>query len=185
LNTERDRILSELLLVRYQRGDASALEGLVKQWESRLFYYIMRLVSDEDDAWDALQETWLAFVKSAKSLRRPRSLAMWLYATARHKAMDKLRLRYDDREFCADFEDIAERDPAIDEFKFEDAAHVHAALGRIPAAHREVLTLFFLDDLSLREVADVLDIPPGTVKSRLHFARKSLRAVLEEEEAAL
>ena len=68
------------------------------------------------------------------------------------------------------------------ELTLEDAEQVHYGLGRISLPHREILTLFFLQDLSLEEIADVLGIPFGTVKSRLHYARRALKAVLEKEE---
>lgn len=184
MNAERDRVVSELMLVRYRRGDASALGELIEHWEDRLFYYIKRLVSDEDDAWDALQNTWLALVRSIDKLREPRDLALWLYKTARHKAMDGLRERYRDRAVLAECEEITEVEERAETFTFEDAQQVHHALAKISLPHREVLTLFFLQDLSILEIAAVLGVAIGTVKSRLHFARKALRAVIEAEEAA-
>ena len=65
---------------------------------------------------------------------------------------------------------------------FEDAEQVHRALGRISVAHREVLTLFFLEDLSQEQMAEVLGIPLGTVKSRLSYAKRAIRAAIESEE---
>ncbi|MGD0111430.1 MAG: sigma-70 family RNA polymerase sigma factor [Armatimonadota bacterium] len=183
MNTGRDHIITELMLVRYRRGDTSALEELVKHWERRLFYYIMRLVSNEDDAWDALQDTWFALTRSVNGLREPRDLPLWLYKTARHKAMDRLRARYRDRGIPVDGEEVAGKEGSVESFTFEDAQQVHWALGKVSASHREVLTLFFLDDLSTGEIAEVLGVPIGTVKSRLHFARNALRAVIEAEEA--
>jgi RNA polymerase sigma factor (sigma-70 family) len=181
--TAKDHILSELLLIRYQQGDTSALDELVKQWQDRLFYYIRRLVTDEDDAWDALQDTWVALVRNIGELRNQRSVVMWLYKIARHKAMDRLRKRYRDHTVSIDDDVVPEVEEQTDTFTFEDAEQVHCALGKISEHHREVLTLFFLADLSIDEIAEVLDIAIGTVKSRLHFARKALRSAIEEEEA--
>ena len=171
------------MLVRYGRGDTSALDELVKHWESRLFYYIMRLVSNEDDGWDALQDTWFALIGSISKPWEPRDLVLWLYKTARHKAMDRLRERYKNRTLSVECEEISEVGERVETFAFEDAEQVHRALGKISAPHREALTLFFLEDLSVAEIAKVLGIATGTVKSRLHFARKALRAVIEAEEA--
>ena len=183
MSTERDRILSELMIVRYRAGEPSALGELVKHWESRLFYYIMRLVSNEDDAWDALQDTWFALARTIDRLRDPRGLVVWLYKTARHKAMDRLRERYNHRTVSIESEDVSEVEERVDTFTFEDAQQVHSALGRISVPHREALTLFYLEDLSIAEIAEVLGIATGTVKSRLRSARKALRAVIEREEA--
>ncbi len=181
MNSQKDLILSELLLIRHRRGDAAAMDELVTLWEGRLFYYIMRLVSNEEDAWDALQDTWLAFVKGVDKLRDPHALVLWLYRTARHKAMDRLRTRYDDRSVSMDGEEVPEVDEGGEEFGFEDAELVHSKLAELSLPHREVLTLFFLEDLSIEEISQVLESAPGTVKSRLHYAKKALRTILEEE----
>ena len=66
--------------------------------------------------------------------------------------------------------------------RFDDAEQVHYGLDRLSLPHREVLTLFFLQDLSLEEVATVLDIPVGTVKSRLYYAKRSMKKVMDEKE---
>jgi RNA polymerase sigma-70 factor (ECF subfamily) len=158
------------------------MEELIRHWEKRLLYYIRRLVSDEEDAWDVLQETWLKAVRQVGVLREPRSLPMWLYRIARNTAMSRLRGRYADRAVFDDEQDGAEINGDADSFAFEDAEQVHYGLSRISLPHREVLTLHFLEDLSIDQIAQVLEVAPGTVKSRLHFAKKALRAVIEQEE---
>lgn len=181
--SDSERIYNELLVLRCRRGDAGALEELISRWEKRLFYYIRRLVSDEEDAWDILQETWLKAIGQIGTLREPRSLPAWLYRIAHNTAMTRLKRRYaykaliDESELSLDIEQDAES------FGFEDAEQVHYALGRLSLPHREVLTLFFLKDLSVEEIAEVLSVPLGTVKSRLHFAKRAMRAVIEKEES--
>ncbi len=78
--------------------------------------------------------------------------------------------------------ELLELAETAESFPLEDAEQVHHALSRISLAHREVLTLYFLEDLSLEDMAEVLDTPVGTVKSRLYYAKRALRAVLEREE---
>src|SRR5918999_1425876 len=91
LTTDAERIRQELLVRRCQKGERRALEELVGTWEKRLFFYVRRLVSDEQDAWDALQETWLKVFRGLHTLREPASLPMWLYRIARNTAMGRLR----------------------------------------------------------------------------------------------
>ena len=79
---------------------------------------------------------------------------------------------------CEDFSDDVE---SSEEFTVEDAELAHAALAKLSLPHREVLTLFFLEDLSIDEMSQILAVAPGTVKSRLHYAKKALKAVLERE----
>jgi RNA polymerase sigma factor (sigma-70 family) len=181
LNTEKDRIVSELLLIRYLRGDTSAFDELVRHWQGRLFYYVMRLLSNEEDAWDALQDTWIAVARNAGKLSEPHSLVPWLYKIARNKAVDRLKTRYDQQAVSMDCDDIAAAEEDVGITSFADADLVHAALEKVSLGHREVLTLYFLRDLTMEEISQVLAVAPGTIKSRLHFAKKALRAVLEEE----
>ena len=66
-------------------------------------------------------------------------------------------------------------------FSFEDAQQVHRGLSKLSLPHREALTLHFLEDLSVDEISQLLSVSPGTVKSRLHYAKRALRTILEEE----
>lgn len=184
MSTEREQIYYELLVLRCRRRDNSAMEELIRHWERRLFYYIRRLLDSEEDTWDVLQETWLKVIGSIGGLRQPRSLPMWLYRIARNTAMSRLRRRYADKALLDDNEDVSEVDQSTDgNFTFEDAEQVHYGLSQLSLPHREVLTLYFLQDLSIDEIAELLGVAPGTIKSRLHFAKRALRAVLEQEEA--
>ena len=83
-----EAIYEELLALRCRRGEKAALEELVRTWEKRLFYFIRRLVDNEADAWDVLQETWACVLSGISALREPRSLGPWLYRVARHAAFN-------------------------------------------------------------------------------------------------
>lgn len=178
--TDADLILCEMLVLRCQRRDPSAAEELVALFEKPLLYYLRRLVRSEDDAWDLLQETWISTFRALPGLRDTRALPAFLYRTARNQALARIRHREADFSLYTALdapECSAEVEPT---FTVEDAAAVHAGLEKLSLPHREVLTLFFLEDLTINEIAIVLGIPPGTVKSRLHHAKKSLKAVLSQ-----
>jgi len=181
LSTERERIYCELLVLRCRRRDRAAFDELIAMRERRLFYYVRRLVGREDDAWDVLQETWLHVVRGIGSLREPRGFPKWLYTIARNVAMSRLRRRYADEAHLAEPENLGEIDAPVETFTLEDAELVHAALGKLSLAHRDVLTLHFMEDLTIEEIAEVLGVPAGTIKSRLHYAKRALRAALEQE----
>jgi len=180
--TEKQAVYYELLVLRCQRGQREALEELVRSWEKRLFYYVRRLVDDEQIAWQVLQETWVKVLQGINRLREPRKLPLWLYSIARKTAISHLRLEYKKQALFGTDANASNIEQDNCELSLEDAEHVHYGLGQISLPHREILTLFFLQDLSLEEIAGVLSIPRGTVKSRLHYARRTLRAVLEKEE---
>jgi RNA polymerase sigma-70 factor (ECF subfamily) len=169
---------SALLVVRFQRGDARAFEELVKFWEQPLFYYLRRVSRSEADALELLQETWLKLFRSLGTLRDPRTLPAFLYTTARHTAISRMRkLGSQPPESYTDelFDGTAEAE--VD--AFDNAELVHHALDQLPLAQRESLTLFFLQDLSLEEIAELLDVPVGTVKSRIHYGKLAIKKFLE------
>jgi RNA polymerase sigma factor (sigma-70 family) len=176
---DRQMLESALLTVRWQRGDKAAFDGIVKLWERSLYYYLRRLAPTEADAWELLQETWLKTIRSLQKLRDPQALPAFLYATARNLALSRLR----GRGFQTAAEDQGEAATEGGETgAFDDAEQVHHALDQLPVPQREVLTLFFLNDLTLEEIALLLEVPVGTVKSRLHYARQAIRKILFQGE---
>ena len=176
-----EAIYQELLALRCRRGDKAALEELVRTWEKRLFYFVRRLVDAEPDAWDVLQQTWVRVLSGIGRLREPRSLGPWLYRVARHAAFDHGQVRKNYRQFLKDYQAAAPGEEAPEREEFETAEQLHRGLVQLHVPHREVLTLFYLEDFSIDEIAQVLEVPPGTVKSRLHHAKKALRVVLGKE----
>lgn len=177
-----EAVYQEILARRCQRGEQTALDELVRTWENRLLYFIRRLVDNEQDAWDVLQQTWLRVLSGIGALREPRSLGPWLYRVARSAAFNHGQVRTTYLRFLKEYQATAPTDETFDREAFDNAEQLHRGLLRLPVPHREVLTLFFLEDFTIEQIAQVLEVPAGTVKSRLHHARKALRAVLKEEE---
>src|SRR5688500_7815028 len=182
MNRTSRQIYDELLVARCQRRDLAAWDELVRRWSDRLHYYLRRLIDHEQDATNVLQDVWLYAFRGIGTLRHGDRLAPWLYTIARHSAMNHFRKSYGRREEPAS-EAIAEEadDVPDDQLRLENAELVHVALGKLGVAEREVLTLFFLEDLKTAEIAKLLAVPIGTVKSRLFKARHDLRRVLEKE----
>lgn len=163
----------ELLALRCQLGERPAFEQLIARWNQPLWRYLRRLANTDESAAEMLQDLWLRVIRGIAKLQDGSKLRAWLFGIARRVAMDRLRSQYATPVTAAvDPDDIAaEPDAGIE----EDLAAMHAELARLPVVEREVLTLFYLKELSLTDVADVLGIPVGTVKSRLFRARKALR----------
>ena len=171
----------ELLALACRRGDRAAWEQLVAEFERPLFYYVRRMVRGSDEAWVVLQETWVRVFSSLGSLDDPRRLAPWLYAIARRALRQHVAELANERGVPADLE--GEADPPARVEVDHDPELIHAGLAELPLAQRDVLVLFFLEDLSLHSIAEVLEIPVGTVKSRLYHARRALERILSRREA--
>jgi RNA polymerase sigma-70 factor (ECF subfamily) len=180
--TEKEAIYHELLVLRCKQGQKCAFEELIRMWEQRLFYYIRRIVDDEQEAWQILQETWVKVLRGIWKLREPRKAPSWLYSIARTTSMSYLRAEYARQAFLKNDKNTPNFVDYDQVNSFDDAEQVHYGLGRISLPHREVLTLFFLQDLSIEEIGEVLRVPVGTVKSRLYYAKRALKGVLEKEQ---
>ena len=182
VNRSSQDIYDELLVTRCQQRDLAAWDELVRRWNGCLRYYLGRLIDHDDDATNALQDVWLHAFRGIRSLQDGSRLAPWLYTIARRTAMYHFRRDYACLELAASDETIDEIDDGSDgQLQLENAELVHFGLKQLGLLEREVLTLFFLEDLTVVEVAQLLGIPAGTVKSRLFKARHDLRRFIEKE----
>ena len=172
----------ELLVIRAKRGDRAAFEEIVHTLERPLFYYVRRLVSSDDDGWDIVQDVWIKAFRGIHSIRETKRFRVWLYSIAHKTVMSHHRAAYRSHTVFDDKpipDDAAEADSMPPP---EDAERVHLALDQIDPAFREVLTLRFLEDLTVDETAEVIGVPGGTIKSRLFHAKKALKKILSKEE---
>lgn len=176
-------LTDELLVLRCQLGERAAFDDLIVRWALPLRRHFLRVTGDPDIADELTQESWLRVVGGIGRLREAARFRSWLFGIAHRVLMDRFRLRYAaDLDVDFDPATIADAygDPAGDR---QTTAHdVVRGLGRLPPPEREVLTLFYLDDLSLAEMTRVLSVPTGTVKSRLFRARGLLRQILFSED---
>ena len=179
--SDKKSIYYELLVLRCCRGQKDAFEELVTSWEKRLFYYIHRLIEDEQEAWVILQDVWIKVIQNIKKVREPRKLPVWLYSITRQTVISYLRKKYSRKMLYQEKENNLNIEDCNSQYTFDNAEQVHYGLSRISLQHRDILTLFFLQDLSLEEIAETLQVPEGTVKSRIYYAKKALKNILEKE----
>jgi RNA polymerase sigma factor (sigma-70 family) len=168
----------EWLVVRCQLGERPAFDALIERWHAPLWRYVRQLTSNDDVAQEIAQEVWLRVIRGISRLRDGAKWRAWLFGIARRVLMDRLRAQYA-MPMTAETEiaDVPVEDTGVD--PEELSAALHQELAKLPFIEREVLTLFYLRELSLGEVADILGVPLGTVKSRLFRARHLLRRELE------
>jgi RNA polymerase sigma-70 factor (ECF subfamily) len=166
-----------LLVLRCQTGDESAFAQLLQSFGGRTLAHLQTLVGDAAE--DVQQEVWLTVYRRLPALSNPRAFRTWLFQATRHRAIDYLRARKRERELFEDVdveaEFIAVRDDHIDLAR----TSVAAAFEQLAPVHREVIRLRYEEDLSYAEIALVLSCAVGTIRSRLHNAKRHLQVLLE------
>jgi len=183
MNATAQRTRDAWLALRCQMGETDAFRDLVTEMERPLLYFATKLLGDEELALDTLQQTWLRAVQTVRRLERPEHIRAWLYQIVRGLAVDQLRKRASVKRLE---EEYAEQQPEASEdatFDREEAAAVHRALDQLEPRLREVMVLHFLEDLPIADVAMIVACPEGTVKSRLHHAKRALQAILQSAPA--
>jgi RNA polymerase sigma-70 factor (ECF subfamily) len=173
----QDRTQFEWLALRCQSGEREAFEDLIAVMERPLLYYATSLTGSQDNGLDVLQELWMKVFRGIRKLKDPGSVRSWLYSITHGIAVDRIRQNTSrERAEEASLEDFQETEEPS--FADEDGAAIHQALNEIGFKHREVLVLHFLEDLSMTEIAAVVGCSEGTVKSRIHYAKRAMKEIL-------
>lgn len=173
-------IQDELLVLQCQDGDREALETLVVRWQPRLAW---RLTAEREAAREIVQDSWLAIVRGLRRLDDPARFRTWAYRIVTNKCADWTRRRVAQRGVAKDLRDAAASDNRSSATHSADEGdRIRGALVRLPDEQRAILSLHYLDGMGVREIARVLGVPEGTVKSRMYHARNGLKQALERVE---
>jgi RNA polymerase sigma factor (sigma-70 family) len=166
----------DALLRRVGRGDAGALTALYRRHADGLFWFLLRLAGDRGLAEEILQDTLLAAWRGASGFGGRSQVRTWLYGIARRQAHNRLRVARPAETGLDEVAELAATQPGPEELALAvvERDRVLAAVGRLSLVHREVVVLMLVAGLSHAEIAAVIGIPVGTVKSRLHHARAAL-----------
>lgn len=179
-----ETVRQELLVVRCQLGEREAFDELAERWHLPIWRYVRRLLGRDDEAEEVTQEVWLRILRGILALQEPERLPAWIFTIARRTVMDRLRVRYAQAPFVPIEEEPSARLGTEEpDLAWMDEEVLERALLELSPMEREVLVLFHLRELTLREVAEVLGVPSGTVKSRLSRARLALEQRLREKGA--
>ena len=167
------------LVRRFLAGDAGAATDLITRHERRVYAVCLRVLGNPDDAADAAQDALLAMIRKLDGFRGEAAFTTWLYRVAMNVCYDHLR-RAKRRPVLRRDDDAPAPEPALDDHADAVAgAHdVAAALEQVPEDFRVAIVLADVHDLPYDEIAKVLDLPVGTVKSRVHRGRIALAKAL-------
>jgi RNA polymerase sigma-70 factor (ECF subfamily) len=163
-----EQLVDEVLVLDCQSGSVKAMEILVSRWQKRLWQYAYNLTGDTDAAWDITQESWLSIIKGLRKLHDPARFRAWAYRITTNKSIDRIRknkaVRRISIEEIEEQKSIQKKDSGIKEL-----------LEKLDIEKKVVISLYYFEQLTVPEISTALKIPKGTVKSRLHSARKELK----------
>jgi RNA polymerase sigma factor (sigma-70 family) len=182
---DSERIFDEYLVAAAVTGDQLALARLVARWQPRLLRHAWRVLGDAERAKDMVQEAWVEILRGLARLDDVAAFPAWAYRIVTRRCQRTFQQKARDlfmREVAEQECDLQTPEQESGEFAAE-LSKVMDAIGTLPGAQRAALALFYIEELSVAEIAIALDVPPGTVKTRLMHARRKVRALLEGEQS--
>jgi RNA polymerase sigma-70 factor (ECF subfamily) len=168
-----EQVLTEWLVMHAQSGNGDALEQLLKLWYPKLLRYAAGQTRGRDAAKDVVQVALLSAARLIRQLKDPAAFPNWLYRILQRRIVDHLRTELRHRHATAGDIDSGAAEPG-------PGTPLEDALESLAAESHQVVHLHYLIGLSLKEIAAIIDVPEGTVKSRLYSARAQLRTLLTE-----
>jgi RNA polymerase sigma factor (sigma-70 family) len=183
INTEPGHYHDELLVQRYRKGEKEALTVLIRKFHPKLIRIIRYQIHDNGPAEDIAQECWYHIIKKLPELELKISFTAWAGCIARRKAIDWIRkqqlIREHTQEMLLDeaskIDDLTEA-----EYRERQLAMIRIGIQQLPPTQQIVLTMFYVDNLDIQEISDVLHVSKGTIKSRLFYGRENLKKIINK-----
>jgi len=183
VTSNRARLLDEYLVAAARTGDGKAFAILVERWSGKLIAHAWRLTGDREAARDAAQGAWVEIVRGLGRLKDERAFPAWAFRIVTRRCARHVGERVREREIAGQLADqpaVVADDPGAG----VDAQRLRVAIARLPSDQKSAVALFYLEEMSVAEVAVALSVPAGTVKTRLMHARRKLCAALEGDDNA-
>jgi RNA polymerase sigma factor (sigma-70 family) len=176
MNQQEQQIYTELLVVRCQQGEQEAFRLLVELWQKPLVMFALRYLEGEIESWDAVQETWISVIKGLGKLQNPSRFASWLFSILTNKCIDLLRKKQAESRLLKKTNDKSNRPTISDENEL-----LIKAIGQLPDEQKTLVILRFGQGLQVNQIAAILSVPEGTIKSKLHRTIIRLREILGDK----
>ena len=173
----------QLPVLQAKAGEPEVWDILFRRYQLPLYVYVFELVHDEQTSLDLVQETFIAAVRHIGGLRDDAKFGSWLFGIAHQKCIQRWRKQNNEEillDEIPDAPDESENSPDDLLIRQEQEAGFMQLMNQLPPPQRSVLLLHFVEDFSLEEIAGITGTPIGTVQSRLHYAKKALRKLLEQ-----
>ncbi|UCC22911.1 MAG: sigma-70 family RNA polymerase sigma factor [Planctomycetota bacterium] len=174
----RAQIYDELLVLKCQQGDREAFAELVERWQKRLWQYAFQVSGSQTAAWDILQETWYGVVKGINKLKDTAVFPRWVFRILNHKCVDWQRRQHLQSQLSDKLVNQTQDESDEKLNCAERAENLRQAVEKLSPESRAILTLRYQAGFNMAQIAGILDIAEGTVKSRLHRTLKKLREMM-------
>ncbi len=169
-----------------KRGDSNLFGVLIERYEAKLLRYGRKFLSDREDIKDIVQDVFISTYQNIQSFDLSQKFSSWIYRIAHNAFVNALKKNSRNPISFFDFDTflphVVYEDPAVGEREQQEMRKmIDASLDRLPQKYREVLILSYLEEMSYKEVADILQVPVGTVGVRLKRAKEALKEIYKEE----
>jgi len=179
MRKSREEIYDELLVIKCRQGNKDAFDELVGRWQKRLWHYAFKVTGSESAAWDIIQETWYGIIKGIRKLEDVAVFDRWAFRIANNKCTDWLRRQRQQRQLNNELTKRTKNESNKKQNSDEKTESLRAALEKLSPDRRALLTLRYHEGFDISQIAEILRVPEGTVKSRLHRTLDQLRKIVE------
>lgn len=180
MKRDAEQVFDELLIIRCQERDEKAVNLLWKRWQPRVLKWSYDFLKDQDLADEVAQESWISIFKGIGQLKDPALFRYWAYRIVQRRSMDYFRKRQKEQSVAKEIFQERTVDILEPENTKDPVELMLRIIKELPEMQQQMLRLFYLEKYSVKEVAKLVDLPEGTVKSRLFHARQLLKNKLTE-----
>jgi RNA polymerase sigma factor (sigma-70 family) len=172
------QVYDELLVLKCQQGNKDAFDELVTRWQKRLWLYAFQVIRSESATWDIIQETWLAIIKGLNKLSDVAVFPRWVFKILNNKCVDYLRREQLHSRVSTQIAEQAKNEPSDKQNNDDVHKSLWAAIEKLSPDQRALLSLRYQQGFDMGQIAEILAVPEGTVKSRLHRSLTELRQLM-------
>ena len=174
-------VFDGLMVLEYQSGNAKSLSVLVNRHHNRLCRHSYRYTKDVEASKDIVQDSWRVIIKKLNTLKDPNSFSSWTTKIVTRKSLDYLNKLKTNQKHLKNYAENNPNRPEKENDGTKRTDQLLNAIKELPENQQMVLQLFYTEEYSLKEIAEILDISVGTTKSRLYHAREKLKKILKNK----
>jgi RNA polymerase sigma-70 factor (ECF subfamily) len=179
MKNRKRQLQDELLVIKCQQNDSQAFEEIVQKWQKRLWAYAFRMIGSETSAYDIVQETWCGVIKGLNKLNDVSVFPSWIFRLLHNKCVDWIQNEQRETRLKKGLKKIEPEEPGQDMVDGGDTLQI--AIERLSPERKALILLRFQEEMAIGQMAEILNLPEGTVKSRLHRTVMELRCLLEKD----